>query len=209
MLRIITHLLHLVTCLRPQREDDDEALMEMRRRIHNIVHVVDPRTTSGDSLLHLSVMKNNTLKSQNLFEDGKFAFFPSVEVTKLLVECGAKINALNASTNSPLHTASQLANYRQEVRFSRKISIQAYVKMSLLDCRNIAGKWSSHRCSKLSRTKTAGFSETGARLQNQSSYVHDLEVHGSLRDHRESIVLQARDSRHTGGVHRSSLNAKK
>jgi len=115
VLKIITHLLHLVTCLH-STDNEDNDFIEIRRRIHTVVHVVDPRTTAGDSLLHLSVMKNNTLKSsQNLFEDPKFAFFPSVEVTKLLVECGAKINALNVHANTPLHTASQPQNYRQEI----------------------------------------------------------------------------------------------
>jgi len=112
VLKIITHLLHLVTCLHTDEEDKD---MEIRRRIHTVVHVVDPRTTAGDSLLHLSVMKNNTLRSQNLFEEPKFAFFPSAQVTKLLVECGAKINALNIHATTPLHTASQVQNYRQEI----------------------------------------------------------------------------------------------
>ena len=116
VLQIITHLLHLVTCL--HSNEDVEHFMEIRRRIHTVVHVVDPRTTAGDSLLHLSVMKNNTLKTQhtqNMFEEGKFAFFPSIEVAKLLVECGAKINALNTNANTPLHTASIVMNYRQEV----------------------------------------------------------------------------------------------
>ena len=116
VLQIITHLLHLVTCL--HSNEDEEHFMEIRRRIHTVVHVVDPRTTAGDSLLHLSVMKNNTLKTQhtqNMFEEGKFAFFPSIEVAKLLVECGAKINALNTNANTPLHTASIVMNYRQEV----------------------------------------------------------------------------------------------
>ena len=91
-------------------------MMEMRRKIHTVVHLLDIRNSDGDSLLHLSVMKNNMLKSQqNLFDDARFAFFPSVEVTKLLVECGAKINALNINSDAPLHTASQVGNYRQEV----------------------------------------------------------------------------------------------
>merc|ERR1712061_174506 len=76
VLQIITHLLHLVTCLH-SKEDEEHHFMEIRRRIHTVVHLVDPRTTAGDSLLHLSVMKNNTLRSQNLFEEPKFAFFPS------------------------------------------------------------------------------------------------------------------------------------
>ncbi len=115
-MKIITHLLHLVTCLHDDNDKDEEHFVEIRRRIHSVVHLVDPRTTAGDSLLHLSVMKNNTLRSQNLFEEAKFAFFPSMEVTKLLIECGAKINALNAQGNTPLHTASLASNYRHEVQ---------------------------------------------------------------------------------------------
>lgn len=113
VLKTITHLLHLVICLHTDAEEGD--LMEIRRRIHTVVHSVDPRTTAGDSLLHLSVMKNNTLKSPNLFDEAKYAFFPSVEVIKLLMECGAKINALNGKANTPLHIALKADNYRQEV----------------------------------------------------------------------------------------------
>ena len=75
---------------------------------------MDPRTTQGDSLLHLSVSKSNTLKTQVLkdkltihffknqtlnlfdpqafFEDGgqKADLFPSLAVASLLVECGAR-----------------------------------------------------------------------------------------------------------------------
>ena len=113
ILRIITHLLHLVTKL-PTKEESE---IVTRRRIYAILSQIDPRTTTGDSLLHLSVMKNNTLKSQNLFEDGNYSFFPSFEVTKLLLECGAKVNAINTSQSStPLHTASMAVNYRQEVK---------------------------------------------------------------------------------------------
>ena len=35
-----------------------------RKSIHQLVAVMDPRTTQGDSLLHLSVSKSNTLKTQ-------------------------------------------------------------------------------------------------------------------------------------------------
>ena len=130
VLKIITHLLHLVTCLHDDT-DDEEHFVEIRRRIHSVVHLVDPRTTAGDSLLHLSVMKNNTLRSQNLFEEAKFAFFPSMEVTKLLIECGAKINALNAQGNTPLHTASVPSNYRHEVRVHFLFIPCTYLKYGL------------------------------------------------------------------------------
>ena len=41
--------------------------------------------------------------------------FPSLAVAKLLVECGARLNATNALESTPLHTASSLANFKQEV----------------------------------------------------------------------------------------------
>jgi ankyrin repeat protein len=52
---------------------------------------------------------------QNLFEEGQYAFFPSYDVTRLLIECGAPVNALNSSASSPLHTAAMRNNYRKEV----------------------------------------------------------------------------------------------
>ncbi len=102
--------------------------LAMRRRIHNLVHSVDPRTTSGgDSLLHLVVMRNNTLKSQNLFEDGQQDFFPSLGVARLLIECGAKVNAANHAASTPLHIACSPANYRQEVRNISKWRIKGAI----------------------------------------------------------------------------------
>ena len=131
VLKIITHLLHLVACLQTA-EEDKEHFIEIRRRIHTVVHVVDPRTTAGDSLLHLSVMKNNTLRSQNLFEEAKQAFFPSVQVTKLLVQCGAKINALNMTDTTPLHTASLPQNYRQGFSLVSGVVIVVEVLLSVV-----------------------------------------------------------------------------
>lgn len=113
VLKTITHLLYLVVCLHQGSLDNEH--IHIRRRIHKVVHLIDPRTTDGDSLLHLSVMKNNTLKSPNLFDEAKLAFFPNVDVIKLLIECGARINALNTTANTPLHTASQALNYRHEI----------------------------------------------------------------------------------------------
>ena len=88
-----------------------------RKSIHQLVAVMDPRTTQGDSLLHMAVSKSNSLKTQNFFEDGGQMgnLFPSLAVAKMLVECGARINATNAVESTPLHTASCLANFKQEV----------------------------------------------------------------------------------------------
>merc|ERR1712165_701328 len=113
VLKIISHLLFLVTQLTraPVLE------LPLRKKIHRLVHVMDPRTTQGDSLLHLAVSKSNSLKTQNFFEDGGTMgnLFPSLSVARLLVECGARLNATNALESTPLHTASCLTNFKQEV----------------------------------------------------------------------------------------------
>ena len=85
VLRILSHLLLLVTQLArepvtelPLRYWTIPTLLSSnslpfmilftffipRKSIHQLVAVMDPRTTQGDSLLHLSVSKSNTLKTQ-------------------------------------------------------------------------------------------------------------------------------------------------
>jgi len=113
VLKIISHLLFLITKLKsvPVLE------LPLRKKIHRLVHEMDPRTTSRDSLLHLAVSKSNSLKAQNFFEDGGTMgnLFPSLSVARLLVECGARINATNNLGSTPLHTASTVSNFKQEV----------------------------------------------------------------------------------------------
>ena len=113
VLKIISHLLFLVTQLSraPVLE------LPLRKKIHRLVHEMDPRTTARDSLLHLAVSKSNSLKAQNFFEDGGSLgnLFPSLAVAQLLVECGARVNATNALGSSPLHTACTVSNFKQEV----------------------------------------------------------------------------------------------
>ena len=74
---------------------------------------------SDDTLLHLACMQNNTLKSQTLAigdeNNQNQRIFPSLPVVKLLVECGAKINANNQTGSTPLHTASMVENFNQEI----------------------------------------------------------------------------------------------
>ena len=144
IMNIITHLLHLLTLLmnnndQQQQPDGDgeggegdeggktrppavelsqQQVLDIKRRVHHIVHRVDPRTTNGDSLLHMSCMRKNTLKGQSVIEESAVNFFPSHNVVKLLVECGAKINAMNTLASTPLHTASLACNFNQEVRRS-------------------------------------------------------------------------------------------
>ena len=74
---------------------------------------------SDDTLLHLACMRGNKLNNAPILgEDNGIqnpAFFPSVSVVKLLVECGSKINANNKGGSTPLHTASMSENFNQEI----------------------------------------------------------------------------------------------
>ncbi|XP_023335269.1 protein fem-1 homolog A [Eurytemora carolleeae] len=114
VLRIITHLIHLVVQLPrvPTLE------LQLRKKMHRVLLNMDPRTSQGDTLLHLAVSKNNSLKTQNIFDEGGNqlgSLFPSVEVTKFLVDCGARLNACNQQGSTPLHTAACLPNFSQQV----------------------------------------------------------------------------------------------
>lgn len=113
-LKIISHLIHLVTQLTrvPSLE------LQLRKRIHKLVVDMDPRTMQGDTLLHLASSKSNSLKTQNLFEDGGAQMgnlFPSLEVVRFLIECGARVNASNMHGSTPLHTATCKDNYRYQI----------------------------------------------------------------------------------------------
>ena len=99
---------------------DANGLTEVKRRVHAIVVRIDPRTTNGDSLLHMACMRKNKLRDQQLFEESTVNFFPSPSVVRLLVECGAKVNSTNALANTPLHTASVACNFNQDVSYSHR-----------------------------------------------------------------------------------------
>ena len=105
VLTITSHLLFLVTQLAPA----PLLQLPLRRKIHRLVSELDPRTTSRDSLLHLAVSE-----SSSIFAQAKP--FPSVAVAELLLECGARVLATNHLGSTPLHTASTVCNFKQEVR---------------------------------------------------------------------------------------------
>jgi len=119
IMNIVTHLLHLLTLViqthQPWTGADANGLTEVKRRVHAIVVRIDPRTTNGDSLLHMACMRKNKLRDQQLFEESTVNFFPSPSVVRLLVECGAKVNSTNALANTPLHTASVACNFNQDI----------------------------------------------------------------------------------------------
>lgn len=113
-LKILSHLLLLLSQLPrvPTLE------LSLKKKIHKLVVGMDPRTIQGDTLLHLAASKNISLIPQNIFDEGGNQMgnlFPSYDVVKFLVDCGARVNATNVQGSTPLHTAVALGNFKHEI----------------------------------------------------------------------------------------------
>jgi ankyrin repeat protein len=96
---VIVHFLIVVA--ESMRHCSPEEMFKLKKLVYELVKL-NPKNSKMSSLLHLassrdssSIIKNHTLSS-----------FPSTEVLKLLLECGADSNALDAEKNSPLHLAA-------------------------------------------------------------------------------------------------------
>merc|ERR1712200_98825 len=92
--------------------------LALKKKVHRLVVGMDPRTVEGDTLLHLAVNKHNKLKKQDILdevENQEGNLFPSYDVTKFLIECGARVNATNIQGSTPLHTAVCLENFKHEI----------------------------------------------------------------------------------------------
>lgn len=96
---VIVHFLIVVA--ESMRHCSPEEMFKLKKLVYELVKL-NPKNSKMSSLLHLassrdssSIIKNHTLSS-----------FPSTEVLKLLLECGADSNAVDAEGNSPLHLAA-------------------------------------------------------------------------------------------------------
>ncbi len=55
--------------------------------------------------------------------------FPNREVAKLLIDCGADVNAQNESKSTPLHVASIAYNYDGTVRINSEIFVLSILSL--------------------------------------------------------------------------------
>ncbi len=92
ILLLVLHLIHLLSYLLPAEEQ-----LEFRRLVHSILRR-KPQGKSGKTLLHLAVDS----KSSNI-ADEFYSILPRHQLVKVLLECGADINALDEDHNMPLH----------------------------------------------------------------------------------------------------------
>lgn len=106
ILSCLSHLLFLLASVESSRSEQ----AHLANLVCRVVRI-DPRNSSGETLLHLAANGDNTIKSSSYFDEPQGTFFPSVKVAQLLIECGASVSAVDHRGNTPLHTASKAQNY--------------------------------------------------------------------------------------------------
>ncbi|GBM56108.1 Protein fem-1 A [Araneus ventricosus] len=109
ILKVVTHLFYVLYVI-PKTPQE---VVEMRQIIRDVISL-QPRSSTGDTLLHLVVSKSNTMKTNTFFED-PHAIFPDPGVTELMLQCGADVEAVNYNLSTPLHIASLPLNFQPGV----------------------------------------------------------------------------------------------
>ncbi|KAK7865662.1 hypothetical protein R5R35_006914 [Gryllus longicercus] len=106
ILKCITHLIYLLVETGKSNEQK-ELVQEM---VTSLIRTNPRSSSSGDTILHLCVSRLNTIKS-SYFHDDNQIIFPNMDVIRLLLDCGAPVNARNESRSTPLHVAANPYNF--------------------------------------------------------------------------------------------------
>ncbi|XP_044738809.1 protein fem-1 homolog CG6966 isoform X3 [Chrysoperla carnea] len=106
ILKCVTHLIYLMM----ETANTPEQVQRMKELVTDLVKKNPRSASTDDTLLHLCVSKLNTIKS-SYFPDEILVIFPKLKVIKLLLECGAAVNAVNESKSTPLHIATLQYNF--------------------------------------------------------------------------------------------------
>ncbi|XP_065133398.1 protein fem-1 homolog B [Paramisgurnus dabryanus] len=98
---IFTFLYLVCIATKTQRSEDESA--RINKQIYDLIRL-DPRSRDGLSLLHLAASSGTPVDD---FHTNDVCSFPNAQVTKLLIDCGAQVNAVDREGNSPLHLIVQ------------------------------------------------------------------------------------------------------
>ncbi|XP_056307281.1 protein fem-1 homolog B [Danio aesculapii] len=94
--------LYLV-CISTKTQCGEEERERINKHIYDLIRL-DPRSREGSSLLHLAASSSTPVDD---FHTNDVCSFPNAQVTKLLIDCGAQVNAVDHEGNSPLHLIVQ------------------------------------------------------------------------------------------------------
>ncbi|XP_052866251.1 protein fem-1 homolog C [Anopheles cruzii] len=116
IMKCLTHLMHLM--LATAKTSEDRAAIY--RSVHALVRNNIRSAITSDTLLHLSVSRLNVIKSGYFNDDTNTLriVFPNLGVAKLLLDCGAEVNAKNESKSTPLLIAAIPYNYERELVYT-------------------------------------------------------------------------------------------
>uniref|UniRef100_A0A2P2HXM9 Protein fem-1 homolog C-like n=1 Tax=Hirondellea gigas TaxID=1518452 RepID=A0A2P2HXM9_9CRUS len=109
-LNVFLHFTHVVlkTVLNEQQN-------ELLHRYMRSIVKLNPHTVEHYTMLHLSVNKSSLNSANILTESDQRSPFPSFEVTKLLLECGASVNASSDNGATPIYLACFKANLKVQI----------------------------------------------------------------------------------------------
>lgn len=105
----MTYLIYILNHHSKTQQEEYETHMLMKR-----LRAMNPRSSNGDTLLHLVLSKTNTMKS-SIVEQNYSSVFPHPSVCQLLLQAGFSIDAVNHSLETPLHIISSLQNFNEEI----------------------------------------------------------------------------------------------
>ncbi|KAM4734627.1 protein fem-1 homolog B [Anableps anableps] len=92
-----------LACISTKTNCRDEERAKINKHIYDLIQL-DPRTREGSSLLHLAISSSTPVDD---FHTNDVCSFPNAKVTKLLLDCGAQVNAVDHEGNTPLHVIVQ------------------------------------------------------------------------------------------------------
>ncbi|XP_043271024.1 protein fem-1 homolog C isoform X2 [Venturia canescens] len=107
ILKCVTHLIYLL--VKTARTSETQA--EARQLVHDLVKQNPRSASTEDTLLHLCVSRLNTINSSYFTAADVQTIFPDLDVVKMLLVCGAFVNARNEFRSTPLHVASNAYNF--------------------------------------------------------------------------------------------------
>nr|XP_057931344.1 protein fem-1 homolog B [Doryrhamphus excisus] len=92
-----------LACITTKTPCGDEERICINKHVYDVIQL-DPRSREGASLLHLAISSSTPVDD---FHTNDVCSFPNAQVTKLLLDCGARVNAVDHEGNTPLHVIVQ------------------------------------------------------------------------------------------------------
>ncbi|KAM6937157.1 protein fem-1 homolog B [Xenentodon cancila] len=90
-------------CISTKTTCSEDERARINKHIYDLIQL-DPRSRDGASLLHLAISSSTPVDD---FHTNDVCSFPNAQVTKLLLDCGAPVNAVDHEGNTPLHVIVQ------------------------------------------------------------------------------------------------------